>query len=150
MGYNTATTEWPNGKDLEDFKPLIDKFFSLLDDKGDAVGDQLADDIFTSDGELAAPAGKASGSAEIRTCRKNAWNLVVQRKHSVRRVYRHNDETDLMLIGDVSMVLANGAKLDGDFAARIVLARVATGEARIKLYQVWADSAPVQAALKNN
>jgi hypothetical protein len=43
-----------------------------------------------------------------------------------------------MLIGDVSMVLANGAKLDGDFAARIVIERAPTGEAKIKLYQVWA------------
>lgn len=36
------------------------------------------------------------------------------------------------------MVLVNEAQLDGDFAARILIERDATGQAKIKKYQVWA------------
>jgi hypothetical protein len=66
MGYSTASTEWPSAQTLEEFGALIDKFFALLDSTSDDVGDQLADEVFTSDGQLAAPAGKATGSAGKR------------------------------------------------------------------------------------
>jgi hypothetical protein len=50
MGYNTANTEWPEIPLPDPVKSLLDRFFSLMDNDGKDVGDQLADEIFTSDG----------------------------------------------------------------------------------------------------
>lgn len=51
MGYNTDSTEWPRGTDIpEPVKRLIDRFYNLLDDDRPAVGNSLADEIFTPDG----------------------------------------------------------------------------------------------------
>lgn len=51
MGYNTDLAEWPRGTDTpEPVKRLIDRFYNLLDDDSSAVGNILADEIFTPDG----------------------------------------------------------------------------------------------------
>lgn len=170
MGYNTKSTLWPIGNVSSEVKNLIDKFFSLMDDTSDGVGDQLAYEIFTDDGELAAPAGKATRSegktkiartfphiqdasswlthellykTEIRKCRKKAWDVVKERRHTVRQVFSYDQQaTDLMLVGDVKMALTNGKYLAGDFAARILLEKGLDGDPKIKLYQVWAVRQP--------
>jgi hypothetical protein len=68
MAYNKAVTEWPaSAKNLEDVKPLIDRFFALLDNDGADVGDQLADEVFMNDGQLVSPVGKATGSSGKRS-----------------------------------------------------------------------------------
>lgn len=50
MGHNTAATEWPSIAISESTKTMIDRFFSLLDNKDEAAGSLLADEIFTPDG----------------------------------------------------------------------------------------------------
>jgi hypothetical protein len=74
---------------------------------------------------------------EIRESRKNAWTIVKKRKYSVKRVYIHNtDCSDLMLLGDIEMTVANGESVDMEFAARMVVRLGST--ARLQSYQVWA------------
>lgn len=53
MGYNTASTEWPEPQVSEQVRHLIDRLFATLDDSTDGAGDRLADEIFSPDGEFA-------------------------------------------------------------------------------------------------
>ncbi|KAH7133892.1 hypothetical protein EDB81DRAFT_887701 [Dactylonectria macrodidyma] len=172
MGYNTENTKWPAAALSDEAKTQIDKFFSLLDDPSDGVGNKLADEIFTTDGSLHGGGGTANGSAgtkapslphiksnmtskadrtsqspspEIRKSRENAWKLIKVRHHVIQKVYAYDsDAADVMLIGTVEMVLQNDRKVKGEFTGQIVFD--GSGDrTRIKVYQ---DSAPLLKALR--
>ena len=68
MAYSTEQTIWPASAITEEIKALIARFFSLMDDPSEEVGDVLADEIFTSNGTLAAAAGTAVGSSGMKPC----------------------------------------------------------------------------------
>lgn len=160
MGYNTAQTSWPTIAVSDESKALIDRFFSLMDDANDGVGDKLADEIFTSDSTFITAAGIVTGCSgknqkneppsnppcthhcdhvEIRKCREHAWNVIKKRRHSVQRVYTHDSQcSDLMLIGNVEMDLIDGRSVAMEFTARIVLATDTTSGLKFRSYQVWA------------
>ncbi|KAH6700645.1 hypothetical protein BKA61DRAFT_740901 [Leptodontidium sp. MPI-SDFR-AT-0119] len=152
MGYNTAATEWPSTSPSPQIKALIDQFFLLLDSDSLDTGDRLAETIFMPDGTMVGPGGAAEGSEAIRRSRDEAWKLVKTRRHTVIRVYAHDAQSlDLLLLGHVKMELANGKDVAGDFTARITLvAEDASQTPKIKLYQVWADSAPMKKALQDD
>ncbi|KAH7385830.1 hypothetical protein BKA66DRAFT_569663 [Pyrenochaeta sp. MPI-SDFR-AT-0127] len=123
MAHATAQTKWPAFSTSVEAKALIEKFFSLMDDPNEGVGDKLADELFTSDGILRAAAGAATGSSEIRKSREHAWNVIKKRRHSVQTVYSHDAEcSDLMVIGVVEMDLTNGISVDASFTARFLFA----------------------------
>jgi hypothetical protein len=62
MGYWTASTDWPSIKPVpEPVKALIELFYSLADDTSSSAGDRMADEVFTSDGVMAAHS-RAEGS----------------------------------------------------------------------------------------
>jgi hypothetical protein len=68
MAYSTEQTIWPASAINTETKALIARFFSLMDNPGEEVGDVLADEIFTSNGTLAAAAGTAAGSSGMKPC----------------------------------------------------------------------------------
>ena len=53
MGYNTASTVWPEPPLASPIRHLIDRLFATLDDSTDGAGDRLSDEIFSPDGEFA-------------------------------------------------------------------------------------------------
>lgn len=63
MVYTTEGTVWPTVSIPNDSKALIGRFFQLMDDSSQGIGDILADEIFTSTGSLTAAAGTATGSS---------------------------------------------------------------------------------------
>jgi hypothetical protein len=51
MGYNTGQTFWSTIETSDETKSLVDRLFSPMDDTYVVlVGEELADNIFTSDG----------------------------------------------------------------------------------------------------
>ncbi|KAI8939892.1 hypothetical protein NX059_003621 [Plenodomus lindquistii] len=148
VSYVIDGTSWPKFDVPDAIRALIEKFFTLMDDSGPGVGDKLADEVFTSDGVLVASAGTTRGSSEIRKCRDNAWSVIKKRRHTVRTVYIHDPEcSDLMLIGDAEMGLADARSVNMQFTARIITGGDASSAPRIKMYQVWADTAAFAKAL---
>lgn len=61
MGYNTASTEWPSTAPSTATKALIDNLFLTLDNDQSGAGDELADNIFATDGILVGPHARAEG-----------------------------------------------------------------------------------------
>ena len=51
MVYNTENTEWPSFGVSDAIKNLISDFFLLLDKEDNSVGDKLANNIFTPNGQ---------------------------------------------------------------------------------------------------
>ncbi|KAJ9607646.1 hypothetical protein H2200_007724 [Cladophialophora chaetospira] len=133
MGYNTARTQWPSVQSIPDStKNLIDSYFNLLDTNSDHVGDQLVSEIFTPDAVIyPGPAGAQpiQGSEAIRSMREGAWKVVQKREHVISRVYVFDAAaSDLLLLGEVKQVLHNGKVFVGEWAARIRVVYVATGD----------------------
>lgn len=63
MGYPTAYTIWPSTDCLSaPVKQLIDKFFSLVDQKGGDTGEQLSREIFTEDATFLTANGAFQGA----------------------------------------------------------------------------------------
>jgi len=149
MGYCTASTEWPSGVSVPaPVKQLVDTFFSLVDDKSSEVGNKLADEVFAVDG-IMQTAQRFEGSDALRKCRDSAWVTVDSRRHEVLKVYASDEEgSDLLLIGQAATGFKNGKKVTMEFAARIIVEGSSTEKPKIKLYQVWADSAPMVKAMQ--
>jgi hypothetical protein len=58
--------------------------------------------------------------------------------HQLVKVYTSNDDgSDLLALGEASIVLSNGKKVDGNLIARLVLVNVGTEDVRVKYFQVW-------------
>jgi len=159
MGYNTESAEWPSIEVPEPVKNLVDRFMSLLDDSSSAVGDVLADEIFTSDAKagfgshvfegserrlsyMCHPVGvKLNIVTEIRRSRDNAWAVVQSRKHIILKVYISSIEAnDILFIGNVTMDLRNGQSPSGEFTGRLTISGADTAAPKLKSYQVWAVS----------
>ena len=51
MVYNTENTEWPSFRISNAIKNLISDFFLLLDNEDNNVGNKLANNIFTPNGQ---------------------------------------------------------------------------------------------------
>jgi hypothetical protein len=60
---NIANTVWPTQGIPDHVKDLIGLLLQLLDDKSDDAGPRLAEEVFTSDGQLGAAHKSAKGSA---------------------------------------------------------------------------------------
>jgi hypothetical protein len=54
----------------------------------------------------------------------------------------------MMLIGSLKMELKNGNDVEGQFIARVQVEGVDSTAPRMKLYTVWADSAPMEKAMR--
>ncbi|KAH7081439.1 hypothetical protein BKA63DRAFT_208420 [Paraphoma chrysanthemicola] len=151
MVYTTEGTVWPAIAISNDSKALIGRFFQLMDDSSQGIGDILADEIFTSNGSLSAAAGTATGSSEIRRCRDNAWNVIQKRRHVVQRVYTQApDGSDIMIIGSADMSLVDGRTVTMEFTGRFIIENDAVPGPKLQSYQVWVDSAPLAKALSEN
>lgn len=57
------STQWPPVPISEDVKNLISLLYSLVESKDSTVGDRLANEVFTVDGQFLTPHSTASGSA---------------------------------------------------------------------------------------
>lgn len=74
MGYPTGSTTWPSTDcPSAPVKQLIDKFFSLVDQKGEDIGDQLSHDIFTENGTFLTANGAFKGARGMME-----WRFTVQ------------------------------------------------------------------------
>ena len=77
-------------------------------------------------------------STEISDSRKNAWEFVESRYHSIVKVFSAtSDGSDLLMIGNAALILKNGKKVEGDFIARAVIEGIDTLESKISFFQAW-------------
>jgi hypothetical protein len=58
---------WPQTPIQNEVKVLVYRFFSLVDQNRPGVGEELASDVFTSDGIMITSTGKFKGNAGIRS-----------------------------------------------------------------------------------
>ena len=78
---------------------------------------------------------------EIRnTPRGPAWHGIASRKHTVTKIYVCDAAArDLMLIGNLEMILDGGTRVDPGFAARVVVDG-SRDEPKFVLFQGWTVS----------
>ncbi|KAJ9255374.1 hypothetical protein DTO207G8_3130 [Paecilomyces variotii] len=153
MSYTFRKTHWPPQAIDPAVKHLIERYYTLADFNGPDAGDVLADEVFTETGTMIGPTHKFCGSEEIRTSLKGPVSPVISRRHEILRVYIGDDKGyDLMLIGTNMATLKSGYEIIGDFAARFLIddESVRKGAPRLKLSQVYTDTAPMAAAMKND
>ncbi|KEF51077.1 uncharacterized protein A1O9_12859 [Exophiala aquamarina CBS 119918] len=133
MGYNTASTDWPSLPPSQSVQALIDRFFNLLDSTSSNVGDMLAEEVFAVDA-------------------KAQFGLhAFEGQYHSQEVYSHDESgSDLLFLAYVEMDLKNGMRVEGEFTGRCVIADVQASTPKLKLYSIWADSAPLVLALKAN
>lgn len=118
-------------------KSFIEKYYAVSNDPG--VHDDYAD-LFTPDGEFSMNDKKAKGTKQIRDLRKAIWSHVPGRDHSPIQIYTHcDDQTDLMILGDVSYSHHAGHQTGADWAAKMKLEKVG-GEYKVGYYQIIVDS----------
>ncbi|OAL49778.1 hypothetical protein IQ07DRAFT_65254 [Pyrenochaeta sp. DS3sAY3a] len=149
--YVTQATQWPSAAAIpDDVQKLIALFYETADSKDPGAGLVLAEKVFSKNASLLSAGGAFNGFDEIAKSRDNAWGAVTSRKHEILRVYVH-DATghELVLLGHMQMVCLNGMNLDLPFSARVVVDDDSKAQGRrLKLMQVFADSAPVAEALE--
>jgi hypothetical protein len=63
MGYVTATTKWPSFSVSVETKQLLERLFSLVDNKSNDSGELLAREVFIQDGKFFGTTGNFEGSA---------------------------------------------------------------------------------------
>lgn len=77
--------------------------------------------------------------AEITTLRHGMWAAVVQRKHTIQKIFPFgSDSREVMLYGDVEYELRAGGKATVEWGGHAVLEKSAQdGKLRMKFYQVY-------------
>jgi hypothetical protein len=79
--------------------------------------------------------------SELIASRASAWTHIASRKHVIHKVYTGSiDEVggDVMMRGNLELVLKSGAVLEMEFVARMVVDDVLSAEPKFVLCQVWA------------
>lgn len=114
--------------------------FYKTSDTRDALGAYV--DSFTADATVFMGSKQAAGHDEITALRKGMWQTVQARKHAVHQIYQFGRGTaEYMLTGTVSYTAHDGSASSKEWAAHAVFA-VVDGVYRLKLYQVYLDTAP--------
>ncbi|KAJ9633365.1 uncharacterized protein PV06_00862 [Exophiala oligosperma] len=94
------TTIWPPTPIPASTKKLIARLFDLCDTNDSTNGVNLAEEVFTADGQFLTANGGFEGKDEISKSRSAAWDVVTYRRHIVDRVYPGDKEgNDLILTG---------------------------------------------------
>ncbi|EXJ79924.1 hypothetical protein A1O3_08209 [Capronia epimyces CBS 606.96] len=152
MPYTTEGTAWPTSVTLPDsIKDLIAVFYTLADDKSADAGPRMAKEIFTADAHFGGATAVHKGSEDIAHSRVNAWKTVTSRRHVVKKVFAHDAAGhDLLLLAELEQGFVNGKSLLSPFVVHVVVDAdsVKAGSPRFSYMQVYADTAPVIAALK--
>lgn len=88
--------------------------------------------------------------SQILSFRHGLWSGPVKtRKHSISKIYPFGDNSnEVMLYGTVDYVLKNGKDVTVEWAGRAVLTEERDEKWKMHFYQVYMDSAPVAAAVK--
>ncbi|KAL2851934.1 hypothetical protein BJY01DRAFT_208821 [Aspergillus pseudoustus] len=152
MSYVLQSTKWSSTAVDPDIQSLIAGFYELADEKSPDAGPRLAHEIFAPSGKLAGSTNTFNGREEISKSRDNAWGKVIARRHQVLQVFTNDpDGHNLMILGVVKMTLWNGQSLEMQFASRFVVDdnSLEGNNPRLSLVQVFADSSPLVAALKD-
>ncbi|CAF9939839.1 hypothetical protein IMSHALPRED_001650 [Imshaugia aleurites] len=114
-------------------KAFIEKYYAVSNDP--EVHDDYAD-LFTPGGEFSMNDKKAKGTQQIRDLRRAIWAHVPGRSHSPIQIYTHgDDETDLMILGDVSYSHHAGHETGADWAAKMKLEKQ-EGEVKVAYYHI--------------
>jgi len=144
-------------------KDLVYRFFALVDQNRAGVGEELASNVFTSDGIFAGSVGTFKGTAgmcctcvgptvcretdclarkELKTCRDQAWTgSLATRRHEVERVFINDaEEVDLVIVGSMTASTRDGEESTHSFLARALL-RGQDGKPKIRRYQVLISGA---------
>jgi hypothetical protein len=78
---------------------------------------------------------------ELIASRASAWTHIASRKHVIHKVYTGSIDSvgsDVMMRGNLDVVLKNGMTLEMEFAARMLVDGPASAEPKVVLCQVWA------------
>ncbi|KAL9593479.1 MAG: hypothetical protein Q9219_007532, partial [cf. Caloplaca sp. 3 TL-2023] len=96
-------------------------------------------DLFTEDGVFIMGGRKAKGREAIRALRKKIWDDIPSHDHDMRKVFsygNHEDDTELMVLGNATWTYHAGHQNVGDWAAHVKLERGKDGKLRCSFYQV--------------
>jgi len=138
--------------DLSSLSIWLRDFYNKSDDPTDPAGYA---NFFVEDGafilghtkfkgrEGANPNSKVCSHSEIAQRKKESWVPLKATRHHLTGTY-HKDDRDFMLIGTVDIDLKNGKTVQLEWSGRMYL----TEDRKISFYQVYADSSPVEQALK--
>ncbi|KAK3045202.1 hypothetical protein LTR09_013083 [Extremus antarcticus] len=142
MAVAMKSAVWPQAPIQQEVKDLVYRFFALVDQNRAGVGEELASNVFTSDGIFAGSVGTFKGTAELKTCRDQAWTgSLATRRHEVERVFINDaEEVDLVIVGSMTASTRDGEESTHSFLARALL-RGQDGKPKIRRYQVLISGA---------
>ncbi|KAJ9607565.1 hypothetical protein H2200_007643 [Cladophialophora chaetospira] len=138
-----ASTQWPPTPISSEVKHLLSRFLEIVDLEDEKAGQLLADEVFTSDGELVASTGSFHGAdvlfLEIARSRENAWKVVDYRHHVIDKVFAGNkDGTDLILVGRLETRTKDSSNTTiTEFAAKALVDTSKPSGPRLKLWAAY-------------
>ncbi|KAM3515551.1 hypothetical protein MY11210_000729 [Beauveria gryllotalpidicola] len=117
--------------------------FYRISDKPDS--NELWVSHFTEDAQVALGNDTGRGHQEIRELRSRMWNVVAERKHTVKKVFParfmdEDGECECMLFGDVRLKTKDGQELVVPWAGHATLTKAVDGskeEWKFAQYRVW-------------
>lgn len=126
---------------------LLDKFFRIVDTSapqdGEQQGQQLVDEIFTSEGIWKTPLKTFTGSQDLSNSLLGIWDTRKARIHEVLKVFVHDEQgLEWMMLGRMTVNYTDGRREDLHFAARVEIEAGLDEEEkgkgpRMKFFQGW-------------
>ena len=128
---------------------FYENFYRVSDDPSDQAHIEYVDSL-TKDGTLVMGTKKATGYDNLMDLRKGLWSGPIKtRKHTLKQIFPFGDNSkNVMLHGSVDYGLKNGKAVTVEWAGRAELVEEG-GKLKMKVYQVYLDSAPVANAAKD-
>ncbi|KAK6221572.1 hypothetical protein LQW54_001344 [Pestalotiopsis sp. IQ-011] len=133
--------QYPSGVTVDpEVVQFFEDFYRISDTPG---GHDVYVDQFTSAATFKLGSKSSQGTDEITTLRHGMWAAVVQRKHTIQKIFPFgSDSHEIMLYGDVEYELRAGGKATVEWGGHAVLEKSAQdGKLRLKFYQVYLDTA---------
>ncbi|KAL8686135.1 MAG: hypothetical protein Q9224_005542, partial [Gallowayella concinna] len=134
--HETHITQTARGLSDHDVRQYLRKFYYV---SNELSLDTEYGDLFTEDGVYIMGSRKATGRQAIRALRKKSYDEIPQQDHHPLKFFshgNHHDDTEMMILGDVTWTYHAGHTHAGDWAAHIKLQKGDDGVLRCKFYQL--------------
>ncbi|KAK3112892.1 hypothetical protein LTR53_010337 [Teratosphaeriaceae sp. CCFEE 6253] len=134
--------EWPCQPVPDPVKRLVARFYRLIDATAPKCSQQLADHVFTLDGEFVVNKRRMVGREQIVNWHAGGDDIVA-RRHEVHKIYVCSDSgEDLLMTGTLTMQSDVGLIGETSYTARCVVDDASSLKPRVELWQFWLDPTP--------
>ncbi|TKA65757.1 hypothetical protein B0A55_10836 [Friedmanniomyces simplex] len=124
-------------------KRLLTRFYTLIDAATPESSEQLANQVFSEDGEFVVNKRRMQGREQIMNWHNKSSGDVVLRRHEVHKIYVCSESgDDLLMTGTLTMKSDQGLVGETSYSARCVVNDAALPKPKVELWQFWLDPTP--------